>query len=71
MTEDEALDDPCASPCLPCLDSPKIRSLSMEQPMAMGVWGKVGRGAQGCGLVGDIGDRGTTAPDDLGGLCQP
>ena len=36
-----------------------------------GVQGKVGHGAWGHGLVGDIGGRGMVGPDDLGGLFQP
>lgn len=53
------------------LGFPKNQKPKHGAAHGLGVWGKVGRGAQGCGLVGDIGDRGTTAPDDLGGLCQP
>ena len=37
----------------------------MEPPSLGGVQGKVGRGAQGHGLVGDTGGRGTAGPDDL------
>ena len=33
--------------------------------------GKVGCGAWGHGLVGDIGSRVMVGPDDLGGLFQP
>ena len=36
-----------------------------------GVQGKVGCGAWGHGLVGDIGGRGMVGPDDLEGLFQP
>lgn len=39
--------------------------------VAGGVQGKVGCGAQGHGLVGDISGRGMVGPGDLGGPFQP